>query len=251
MKRHACLLMLLTIVFGAGQAAAAEDLPPEVFASKTTGTITAVPGQHSPLYAEFERSPELTGRLAAALSSSGFALTQDKHSARASLIVRGDIALSGGPVYFKGTKLAIGEATERALASAAGGVTRADLVQSAAGVALNKAALDSAITPFWRGLAISGLASALGEATGMKAAFNRATTGDPRGICLSRCDDWNKVSQTVYIWILFQSGDQRQEVRVLTKVNSEHLVVEQLLDRALIDALAAVHVETTPGGAAR
>jgi hypothetical protein len=251
MNRHACLLMLLTIVSGVARTAAAEDLPQEVFASKTTGAITAAPSQHSPLYAEFERSPELSRRLAAALSSSGFALTQDKSSAKASLIVRGDIALSGGPVYFKGAKMAIGEATERALASGAGSVTRADLVQAAAGVALNKAALESAITPFWRGLAISGLASALGEATGVKAAFNRATTGDPRGICLSRCEDWNKVSQTVYSSIVLQSGDQRQEVRVLTKVNSEQLVVEQLLDRALSDALAAVHVEAVSGGAAR
>lgn len=251
MKRHTCLLMLLTLVFSAGWAVAAEDLPPEAFASKTTGAISAAPSQHSPLYAEFERSPELTGRLAAALSARGFALTQDKSSAKASLIVRGDIALSGGPVYFKGAKMAIGEATERTLSSAAGGVTRADIVQSAAGVALNKAALDSAITPFWRGLAISGLASALGEATVVKAAFNRAATGDPRGICLSRCEDWNKVSQTVYFWIVLQSGDQRQEVRVLTKVTSEQLVVEQLLDRAMSDALSAVHVETAPGGAAR
>lgn len=251
MKRHAFLLMLLTIVFSADRGAAADDLPPEAFASKTTGAITVAHSQHSPLYAEFERSPELTGRLVAALSSSGFVVTQEKSSAKALLIVRGDIALSGGPVYFKGVKMAIGEATERALASAAGGVTRTDLAQAAAGVALNKAALDSAITPFWRGLAISGLASALGEATGMKAAFNRAITGDPRGICLSRCEDWNKVSQTIYIWIDLRSGDQRQDVRVLTKVNSERLVVEQLLDRALSDALAAVHVETAPGGAAK
>ena len=85
----------------------------------------------------------------------------------------------------------------------------------------------------------------------MKAAFNRAITGDPRGICLSRCEGWNKVSQTVYVWIALQSGERRQEVRVLTNVSSEVLVVEQLLDRALTDALAAVVVETMPSSAGK
>jgi hypothetical protein len=245
-KRYAHLSMALTISLGAGLAAAADPLPQDAFTSKATGAITISTGRHSPLFAEFERSPTLTTRLVAALSASGFEVTSDKAAAKATLIIRGDMALLGGPVFYKGVKVAIGDATERALAAASGEVNRAEVVQTAAAVALNNAALESAITPFWRGMAISGLASTLGEASGMKAGFNRALTGDPRGICLSRCEDWNKVNQSAYVWVAFQSGDRWQEVRVLTRVRADALMVEQLLDRALGDALTAIAIEPGP-----
>ena len=218
---------------------AAEQLPATAFTSRANGTIELSVPDHSPLYVEIEHSPALSIRLADALASEGFTMTQDKASAKAVLVFRGDIAMVGGPTYVKGVKVGIGDAVEKSLQAAkeAGGVTQTELVQTVAGLAINKAAFDAAISPFWKGLALGGMASALGESTGLKGSFNKALTGDPRGICLSRCEDWNKVNQTVYLWISLQAGETKTEIRVVTKALSETVAPDQVLDRAMTDGL--------------
>lgn len=232
------ITLLLTYV-SLQTAHAAEQLPAAAFTSKATGTIELSVPEHSPLYVEVEHSPALSIRLADALASEGFTMTQNKASAKAVLAFRGDIAMVGGPTYVKGVKVRIGDAVEKSLeaAKASGGMTQTELVQTAAGMALNKAAFDAAISPFWRGLALSGMASVIGESTGLKGSFNKALTGDPRGVCLSRCDDWNKVNQTVYLWISLQAGETKSEIRVLTKALSETVAPDQVLDRAMTDGL--------------
>ena len=87
---------------------------------------------------------------------------------------------------------------------------------------------------------MGNMVSVLAESSGIKGAFYRAVTGDPRGICLSRCADWNRVNQTAYVWIALQAGDTKREIRVLTKAFSESIVPELVVDRALIDAIAAI-----------
>lgn len=223
---------------------AADQLPATAFTSKATGALELSVMEHSPLYAEVERSPALSARLAAALASKGFSIATDKASAKAALIFRGDITLLGGPNFPKGIKVGIGDAVEKSLQAAkdAGGATRADVVQTVAALAINKAAFDAAVSPFWRGLALSGMATAIGESTGLKGSFNKALTGDARGVCLSRCEDWNKVNQTVYLWISLQTGGIKSEARVLTKVFSDIVAPESVMDRALEDGLGAVRV---------
>lgn len=148
------------------------------------------------------------------------------------------------PDFAKGVKVPIGEVAEKSveLAQTNGDLGRADVVQGTLGVAINAAGFSAAVTPFWRGLYLGNMVSILAESSGIKGAFNRAVTGDPRGICLSRCADWNKVSQTAYVGIAFQAGDTKREIRVLTKAFSESIVPEQVLDRALIDAIAALKI---------
>ena len=223
-------------------AQAAEQLPAEPIASKSTGSIEITVQQHSPIYAEVDRSSTLSLRLVKALAAKGFTITQDKAEAKAVLTFRGDIALLGGPTFTKGVKVAIGDAVEKSLLDAKekGNLTQSDVVQTVAAVAINKAGFSAAITPFWQGLFLSNMASALGEVTGIKAGFNKALTGDPRGICLSRCDDWNKVNQTVYLSISLQDGVARQEIRVMTKLFSETVAPQAVLDHALADGVGAI-----------
>ncbi len=219
-------------------------LEPADFTTKANGQIELVVGRDSPLYAEFEGGPSLTQRLRESLQERGFELAPDAKSAKATLKFRGDIVLMGGPKFYKGVKAPIGETTERALklAKENGQVTAADVVQTTAGVALNAAAYSASLNNFTRGLAIGGIANALGDATGARGWFNTAVAGDPRGICLSRCDDWNKVNQTVYLWISLQATDNREEIRVLTKAFSEIVAPDQVLDHALTDGLAALKI---------
>lgn len=221
-------------------------LEPADFTTKATGQIELVVGRDSPLYAEFQGSPALTQRLREALQAQGFELAPDASSSKATLQFRGDIVLMGGPKFHKGVKAPIGEATEKALklAKESGQVTTADVVQTTAGAALNAAALNASLNNFTRGLAISGLANALGDATGMRAWFNTAVAGDPRGICLSRCEDWNKVNQTVYLWVTLDSkASGQKEVRILSKAFTETVAPDQVIAYGVDKAIELIRID--------
>ena len=216
------------------------------FTTKATGQIELGAGSDSPIYAEFQGSPALTQRLREALQARGFELAPDAGSSKATLQFRGDIVVMGGPKFHKGVKAPIGEATEKALklAKESGQVTTVDVVQTTAGVALNAAALNASLNNFTRGLAISGLANTLGDATGMRAWFNTAVAGDPRGICLSRCEDWNKVNQTVYLWVTLDSKTSGQkEVRVLSKAFSETVAPDQVIAYGVDKAIELIRID--------
>ena len=230
---------------------AAEPLPTAAITSKSTGSIETSALRHSPIYAEVDRSSTLSTRLAEALVAKGFTITQDKANAKAVLTFRGEIALLGGPTFSKGVKVAIGDAVEKSLRDAKDNdnPTRSDVVQTVAAVAINQAGFVGAITPFWRALYLSNMASALGEATGIKGGFNKALTGDARGICLSRCEDWNKVNQTVYLSIALQDSASKQEIRVMTKLFADEVVPQAVLDHALADGVNAIKlIDASPGG---
>jgi hypothetical protein len=226
-------------------------LEPADFTTKATGQIELAVGRDSPIYAEFQGSPALTQRLREALQAQGFELAPEAGSSKATLQFRGDIVLMGGPKFHKGVKAPIGEATEKALklAKESGQVTTADVVQTTAGVALNAAALNASLNNFSRGLAISGIANALGDATGMRAWFNTAVAGDPRGICLSRCEDWNKVDQTVYLWVTLDSkASGKKEVRVLSKAFSETVAPDQVIAYGVDKAIELIRIDKAGAG---
>ncbi len=225
-------------------------LEPADVTTKVNGQIELVAARDSPVYAEFQGSTALTQRLREALQARGFELAPDAASSKAALQFRGDIALAGGPKFYKGVKAPIGEATEKALklAQENGQVTTADVVQTTAGVALNVAALNASLNNFTRGLAISGMANALGDATGLRGWFNTAVAGDPRGICLSKCEDWNKVNQTVYLWVNMDSKAVGQkEVRVLSKAFSETVAPDQVIAYAVDKAIELIRIDTAAG----
>lgn len=241
------LVLSLLLVLTVPQVQAQADIPPPKLATgtietKTNGRIELQPDAHMPLFVEFDRSPALTQVLASALGAQGVRTTTDRSAAKATLSIRGDVVLMGGPVFHKGAKVAMGEATEKTLAANAANrtPTAGEAANTAVGVALNAAALRSATTPFWSGLAVSRMADVLGEATGIKGAFNTALTGDPRGICLSRCEDWKKVKQTAYAFVTFTSPDGKQELRVLASAFSETLAPEEVVAEALSKAVAAI-----------
>ena len=210
--------------------------------TQVNGRIELRPDAHLPVFVEFDRSPALTKAMATALQAQGLQTTEDRAAAQATLSIRGDVVLMGGPVFYKGAKVAMGEATERTLAAAAGNrtVTPGEAANTAVSVALEGAALKAATTSFWSGLAISRMAEVLGEATGVKGAFNTALTGDPRGICLSRCEDWKKVKQSAYAFVTFTSPQGKQEIRVLATAFSEALAPEEVVAEALTRAMGAI-----------
>lgn len=220
----------------------APKLPPDSIQAQTSGRISLQPQAYTPVFAEFDRSPTLTKALVAALQERGIALTTDKASARATLTISGDLVLLGGPVFYKGVKVPMGEATEKTLAAAAAkrGMSGAEAANAGVTVALERAAFLGAASPFWAGLAAGRMAEVLGDATGMRGAFNTALTGDPRGICLSRCEDWKKVKQSAYTFVTLTTTDGKQQARVLATAFSETLAPDEVIAQALAKALAAI-----------
>lgn len=220
-------------------------LDPADITTKANGQIELVVARDSPIFAEFQGSPALTQRLRESLQARGFELAPDAGSSKAALQFRGDIALMGGPKFYKGVKAPIGETTEKALKLARenGQVTTADVVQTTAGIALNAAAYNASLNNFTRGLAISGMANALGDATGLRGWFNTAVAGDPRGICLSKCEDWNKVNQTVYLWVTLDSQAAGQkEVRILSKAFSQTVAPDQVIVSGVDKAIELIRI---------
>jgi len=222
----------------------ASKLPAGAVQSRANGRIELRANTQSPLYVEFDRSPTLTRALAAALEAKGFSITPDRSAAKAALTIRGDVVLTGGPVFYRGVKVAMGEATEKALLAAAGNrtTTAAEAVQAATTLALQGAAYKFAVAPFWRGLALGRMAEALGDATGISGTLNKALTGDPRGICLSRCDEWNKVKQSAYAFVSLSGPEGKQDIRVLATALSDTLAPEEVVIEALTSALSSIEL---------
>lgn len=129
-----------------------------------------------------------------------------------------------------------------AVAAAKRGTTAGEAANAGVTVALGAAALKSATTPFWSGLALGRMADALGESAGIKGAFNTALTGDPRGICPSRCEDWKKVKQSAYAFATLTSTDAKQDMRVLATAFSETLAPEEVVGEALSKIQSSIDV---------
>ena len=212
--------------------------------AQANGLIEIRPDAHAPLFVEFDRSPTLTQAPVATLQAQGVRTTPDRSEAKAVLAIRGDVVLLGGPVFHKGTKVPMGEATEKTLAAAAANrsTTAGEAANAAFTVALGEAALKAATTPFWSGLALGRMADALGESTGIKGAFNTALTGDPRGISLSRCEDWKKVKQSAYAFGTLTSTDGKQDIRVLATAFSKTLAPEEVVGEAQLNIQASIDV---------
>jgi len=154
--------------------------------------------------------------------------------------------LMGGPVFYKGAQLKLGEVAQRSIdsvkpdASSASVTTMREVVT----VGLNAAAYASSVNGFMSGLHMSRMVDVIGERLGLKASFNTALTGDPRGWCLSRCADFKKVTQTAYLVISVKTADGvQQQLRVMSTAFSETLVPDDVVSAALEKGLLMIAVK--------
>lgn len=221
------------------------------FVTTTNGSIELDVQRDSPIYAEFEKSPELTKRLRDALNASGFAVVDDREAAKSKLIMRGELRLQGGPQFYKGKIASVGDVTESALKEGElkGEVTRGNVVGTAADIAIASAGYRASLSPFMKGLNLSFMVATLGESTGFSAAINRALGMDPRGICLSKCETWKTVEQTVLSRVVKIDGAGEKEVRTMTKVSSETVAPQEVIEFSvgkLIEAIKIVNQSGAP-----
>jgi len=78
----------------------------------------------------------------------------------------------------------------------------------------------------------------------MRAWFNTAVAGDPRGISLTRCEDWDKVNQTVYNWVTLDSkAAGKKEIRILSKAFSEAVAPDQVSAIGVDKAIKLIRID--------
>jgi hypothetical protein len=238
-----CLLAVASALW-TPNANADGKLDSQAIESKANGFAEMNTAVDGPVYVEFANSPALTAHLSEMLRAGGFQVTSDKASARSVVALSGDLVLLGGPVYYKGVKVAIGEATEKTLALARPGQGSgvAAAVAGVSTVALNSAAYAKSVAPALHGLQLSRMADVLGDASGAKSWFNTKVAGDPRGFCLSRCDDWKKVKQAAYVRLVVSTGGADRTIRVQSLVYSEVVAPDEIIATALETALLRIAV---------
>jgi uncharacterized lipoprotein YajG len=81
---------------------------------------------------------------------------------------------------------------------------------------------------------VGNIVDTIGRATGIAGAFNKALTGDPRGICGSKCEDWHKVKQEASLTVKVKDGELERSRKISKFAFDEQLVPDQLI-AALID----------------
>ena len=138
---------------GEPQVATIAGLTESDFKTVANGSFDLSLGSNSPIYAEFEDSPELTARLRAVLSERGFALADGKESAKSILTFRGEVVLLGGPVFYRGLKISVAEATDKAFKAEEKDrpTYRSDVIRGVAGFGVNAAGYSRGMSNFMPG----------------------------------------------------------------------------------------------------
>lgn len=230
----------------AGASAQSPAQAPLSVTARANGAIAIDRANASTVRVLFVGSPILTTRMERDLAQNGFAVTTGQDAA-ATVTIDGNLRLSGGPKFTKPAIMPLGKVLETELDTVINRtveertITRAEAFALVTDVALVKVALDMPMGNFMTGLQLAHLGDSLGKITGVSAFFNKAVSGDPRGICFSNCDKWNEVDQTVTLTIEYApAGATPQTVRVLARAQSETLAPDQVISAALQKAVEAI-----------
>lgn len=241
-------LFVVALLMAGGAGARADDVPaeqPAQAASAPPAVVvqTSVNGFQSldvreagPIYIEFENSPLLSAKLAETAKGAGLDVVGSADQARTVVRVAGELSLNGGPRFYRGIKFPLGVVSEKALAEHDG--KRSATANEVGGAAMLAISTHLATTTLGAGFGISNLSTIIGDMTGVRGWANTKITGDPRGWCLMKCENWNKVSQVVEVKVTWSVVGNRQTATSTSKAFSETLVPDELVNSAMTPVLA-------------
>jgi len=194
-----------------------------------------------PVWFEWTGSESMTRLGGHAVRYSGLQAASSAAEAPVKVTVSGELVLMGGPKFYRGARAPLATVFERSV--------KLDKSRSFDDLDAKRLAMDSAlaagiaqspVSAAVKGLVIGDVVLAMLETTGIGGWVNTKLVGDPRGICLSRCETWNFVAQTAYVRVQIQQGSQPpQEVRIMARANGEMLVIDEVVQRA-VDAVWAL-----------
>lgn len=184
--------------------------------------------QDGPFHFEFEDSQLMTERLAAHAKAAGYETVNDASMARTRVRVSGEIRLLGGPKFYRGMKVSLGKASQAALQASDG--KRDNMVGEYVGAGVLSIGTALASSTLALGVGLSNLGVLLADMTGFRPWFNGLLAGDPRGWCLSRCDQWNYVEQKASVTVTWDTvGGESDKAKGEASTFTEPLVVDDLV----------------------
>lgn len=180
------------------------------------------------LYVEFANSPLLTSFLRRTLIERGYRIVESAEGSEAQLRFQGTVSI--GLFATKPATVQLAEIIEKGSLkvptkeeATVGNTSVLDVV------AMNQAARPFGVA-FRNSVTLTGVLDWISDATGLRGAFNKALTGDPRGICIHK--DCDKYQQTVSI---MATGSSAWLATAL--VLNEKVILDKLIERALERAL--------------
>lgn len=202
--------------------------------------VDKIPGdmKTSPVFVSFEGSQAMTSYLRDAFAKHGFVMTPEKADARYSLLVGGHFTSKGkinipraelGPIFDR-AEAALDE-RDYARKSFSEGVTTPAFMGRSGDI-------------FGSGyMNIIGftLFGALSDATGISGRFNQMVVGDPRGLCISDCEDreFNRQHARVEA-LLFEGETQLARFGRAAEAYQPNFIPQNLIHMALEGTINAV-----------
>ena len=186
-----CARYLAVVVLAAslvGQAGASEDL------KKTLRIVTPLPEdiRHLGIHVEFKDSPKLSLIIGQMLKERGYRVVATKEEADVAFKMQGTLDVKGGGKT--GFSASMAELAESGASKDAGGPDYQH--QNITGESI---AVESIAT---RTIYLSHVLLWLSQKTGIAGRANELLTGDPRGICVTDCDNWKRLQHITRIAII-------------------------------------------------
>lgn len=169
----------------AGQAGAAEEL------KKNLRVVTPLPEdiRHLSIYVEFKDSPKLSLIVGQMLKERGYRIVATKEEADVAFKMQGTLDVKGGGKT--GFSASMAELAESGASKDAGGPDYQH--QNITGESI---AVESIAT---RTIYLSHVLLWLSQKTGIAGRVNELLTGDPRGICVTDCENWKRLQHIAMI----------------------------------------------------
>ena len=213
---------------------------------------------NGPVWFEWTGSEAMTRLGGHAVRQSGLQAASSAAEAPVKVTVSGELTLMGGPKFHRGARAPLAAVFERAVKlDGSRAFDELDAKRLTLDAAVAAGIAQSPVSLALKGLAVGDVVLSLLQSTGVGGWFNTKLVGDPRGICLSRCETWNHVKQTAYVRVQIQQGSQpSQEVRIMAIANGETLVIDEVVQRAvdavwaLFTSAAAVPAQAAAAGSA-
>ena len=189
----------------------------------------------SPVWFEWTGSEAMTKLGGHAMRERGVQAATSSGQAALKVTVSGELTLMGGPKFYRGARAPLATVFERAAKlDKSRAFDELDAKRLAVDAAVAGAVSQSGVNVAFKALAIGDVAVSLLDSTGLIGWLNSKTVGDPRGVCLSRCETWSVVTQTAYVRVQFQRGDQApDEVRIMARAAGEALVIDEVVQQAV------------------
>jgi len=202
--------------------------------------VDEIPGdiKTAPVFVSFEGSAAMTNYLRDAFAKNGFVMTPERADARYSLLVGGHFT-SKGKINIPRAEL--GPIFDRAEAA----LDERDYTRKSFGESITTPAFmgrtGDIFGPGYKNIVGFTLFGALSDAAGISGRFNQLVVGDPRGLCISDCEDrdFNRQHARVEA-LLFEGEMQLARFGRAAEAYQPNFIPQELIHMALEGTVNAV-----------